>query len=186
MLLKYTVSNFKSIGHDIEFSMFPTTPDIESKYTKNIHTKAGEWKILRRGTFYGPNASGKTSFIESVAFAKKFIVNGISTGKATGINPFKGKFDDLEEQSVFQFMFLAFDDEVYEYGFSLDTRQVYEEWLMVLTKKSFVPLFTRQTDDNGKTIIEIESKFARKNSRDRNVAEILKDTIQEKQKNKQK
>lgn len=183
MLLKYAVSNFKSIGHEIEFSMFPTTPNIQAKYTKTIQTKAGTWKILRRGAFYGPNASGKTSFIESIAFAKKFIVNGIPTNKAIGINSFKGKFDDLGQQSVFQFTFLALNNEVYEYGFSLDNRQVYEEWLMVLTEKKFEPLFTRQTDENGKTIIEIEEKFAQKDLKDRNLAEILKDTIQEKQKN---
>ena len=62
MLLKYTVSNFKSIGHDIEFSMFPTTPEVADKYVRTINTKVGNWKILRRGAFYGPNASGKTGF----------------------------------------------------------------------------------------------------------------------------
>ena len=126
MLLKYSVSNFKSIGHDIEFSMFPTTPDIDEKYTKSIQTKAGTWKILKRSAFYGPNASGKSSFIQSIDFARDFIVDGIPSGKGTGINQFKGDFEDLGRQSVFQFTFLAEDDEVYEYGFSLDSRQVYE------------------------------------------------------------
>lgn len=183
MLLKYSVSNFKSIGHEIEFSMFPTTPDINEKYTKTIHTKAGDWKVLHRGAFYGPNASGKTCFIESVAFAKHFIIDGVQTGKGTGMNQFKGKFDDLEEQSVFQFTFLASDDEVYEYGFVLDGRQVYEEWLAVLSEKDFVLLFTRVTDSCAKTQIEITSKFARKKSKNRELAEVLKSSIQEKQKN---
>lgn len=44
MLLKYSVSNFKSIGHNIDFSMFPTTPDIDEKYTKLIQTRAGRGK----------------------------------------------------------------------------------------------------------------------------------------------
>ena len=183
MLLKYSVSNFKSIGHDIEFSMFPTTPDIDEKYTKSIQTKAGTWKILKRSAFYGPNASGKSSFIQSIDFARDFIVDGIPSGKGTGINQFKGDFEDLGRQSVFQFTFLAEDDEVYEYGFSLDSRQVYEEWLMILTKDSFEPLFERQTDTEEKTTIEIKSKFARKGSKNRELAELLKETIKEKQKN---
>lgn len=183
MLLKYSVSNFKSIGHDIEFSMFPTTPDIDEKYTKSIQTKAGTWKILKRSAFYGPNASGKSSFIQSIDFARDFIVDGIPSGKGTGINQFKGDFEDLDRQSVFQFTFLAEDDEVYEYGFSLDAKQVYEEWLMILTKDGFEPLFERQTDIEEKTTIEITSKFARKGSKNRELAELLKETIKEKQKN---
>lgn len=183
MLLKYSVSNFKSIGHDIEFSMFPTTPDIDEKYTKEIQTKAGLWKILRRSAFYGPNASGKSSFIESIDFARDFIVDGISSGKGTGINQFKGDFEDLERQSVFQFTFLAGDDEVYEYGFALDSKQVYEEWLMILTRDGFEPLFERQTDSYAKTEIELTSTFAPKESKNRELAELLKETIKEKQKN---
>ena len=183
MLLKYSVSNFKSIGHDIEFSMFPTTPDIDEKYTKEIQIKAGTWKILKRGAFYGPNASGKSSFIESIDFARDFIVDGSPSGKGTAINQFKGKFEDLKQQSVFQFIFFAEDDEVYEYGFSIDSRQVYEEWLMILTKEGFEPLFERQTDAEEKTEIEIKSKFACKDPKSRELAELLKETLKEKQKN---
>ena len=182
MLLKYSVSNFKSIGHNIDFSMFPTKPDIDEKYTKTIQTKAGTWKILKRGAFYGPNASGKSSFVESIDYARSFVTDGTPSGKGTGLNQFKGDFEDLDGQSVFQFTFLAEDNEIYEYGFSLDGRQVYEEWLMLLTKNGFAPLFERQTDTDEKTKIEITSTFARKNSKNRNLAELLKETIKEKQK----
>ena len=183
VLLKYNVSNFKSIGHNIEFSMFPTTSDIDERYTKKIQTKAGIWKVLKRSAFYGPNASGKSSFIESIDYARDFIVDGIPSGRGTGVNQFKGEFEDLDQQSVFQFTFLAEDNEIYEYGFSLDSMQVYEEWLMILTKNGFEPLFERQTDAEEKTIIEITAKFARKKSKNRELAELLKETIKEKQKN---
>ena len=72
---------------------------------------------------------------------------------------------------------------MYEYGFSLDAKQVYEEWLMILTKDGFEPLHERQTDIEEKTTIEITSKFARKGSKNRELAELLKETIKEKQKN---
>lgn len=182
MLLKYIVSNFMSIGHPIEFSMFPTSDNVEEHLVKKIDTKAGEWKILRRGGFFGPNASGKTTFIKSLHFAKNFIINGQKSGKGTGINQFRGNIDELEGKSLFQFMFYTQGD-VYEYGFSLGTEQVYEEWLMILTEKGFEPLFVRQTSQEGKTQIEIESRFARKGSKERNLAEVLKDSIGEKQKN---
>ena len=182
MLLRYIVSNFKSIGHPVEFSMFPTEKNTDERFLKTIQTKAGEWKVLRRGGFFGPNASGKSSFIESIEFARDYLVDGQKSGKGTGINPFRGKLDDLKGLSSFQFLFYL-DGEVYEYGFSLDRYQVHEEWLMQLTEKDLEPLFTRSTDEKGVTEIEIESRFAPDNSKDRILAEVLKGSIQEEQKN---
>lgn len=182
MLLQYVVSNFKSIGHPIEFSMFPIRETTNECFLKDIPTKNGTWKVLRRGGFFGPNASGKSSFIESIAFARHFIVEGQKSGKGIRIEQFRGDFEELKGISTFQFVFYL-DGEVYEYGFSVDRYQVHEEWLMMLTESGFVPLFTRVTDGSGKTDIDIESKFARKNSKERNLAEILKDSIQENQKN---
>lgn len=182
MLLRYIVSNFKSIGHPVEFSMFPVESTQDTRFLKSIITRSGTWKILRRSGFFGPNAAGKSSFIESVAFARDFIVDGQKSGKGTRIDQFRGDFEELKGISTFQFVFYL-DEEVYEYGFSIDRYQVYEEWLMQLDKTDFVPLFTRVTDTNGKTEIDIESRFARKNSKERILAEILKDSIQENQKN---
>lgn len=182
MLLRYIVSNFKSIGHPVEFSMLPTAENTDERLLKTITTKAGEWKVLMRGGFFGPNASGKSSFIESIAFARDYIVSGQKSGKGTGIDQFRGDFEDLKGISLFQFVFYL-DGEVYEYGFSLDRHQIYEEWLMQLTEKDFAPLFTRSTNESGKTEIEIESMLARKNSKERALADVLKVSIQENQKN---
>ncbi len=182
MLLRYIVSNYKSIGHAIEFSMFPTEKSTDDRFLKTITTRAGEWKILQRAGFFGPNASGKTTFIESVAFARDFIADGQKSGKNTGVNQFRGDVEDLNNISTFQFMFFLNGD-VYDYGFTLDRHQVHEEWLMVLTETEFVPMFTRITDANGHTQIDIESEFAQEDSKERNLAEVLKEGIQANQKN---
>ena len=182
MLLKYIVSNFKSIGHPIEFSMFPAEEIADDRFLRTIKTKAGEWKILRRGGFFGPNASGKSSFVESVTFARDYIVDGQKSGKGTGVDQFRGSFEDLNGVSLFQFVFYL-QGEVYEYGFTLDRHQVCEEWLMQLSENGMEPLFTRATDKNGKTTIEIEQKLAEKDSSERNLAEVLKDSIKANQKN---
>ena len=182
MLLQYVVSNFKSIGPSVEFSMFPVRLTMDERFLKSVSTKSGVWKVLRRGGFFGPNASGKSSFIESVDFARDFIVDGQKSGKGIKIDQFKGENEKLRGISTFQFVFYL-DGNVYEYGFSLDCRQIHEEWLMQLTEAGFAPLFTRVTDELAKTEIDIESKFARKNSKERVLAEVLKESIREKQKN---
>ena len=182
MLLQYIVSNFKSIGHAIEFSMFPIENNTDDRFLKKISTRTGIWKILRRGGFFGPNASGKSSFIESIDFAQEFILQGKKSGKGTGIDQFKGEFEDLKGVSSFQFVFYL-DSEVYEYGFALDRYQVHEEWLMQLKEDGFVSLFTRVTDESGISEIDVESNFIDKNSKEGILTEILKDSIKEKQKN---
>ena len=182
MLLQYVVSNFKSIGSPIEFSMFPIRSATDNRFLKSVPTDNGTWKLLRRGGLFGPNASGKSSFIESVAFARNFIVDGQKSGKGIRIEQFRGDMEELKGISTFQFVFYL-SGKVYEYGFSLDRSQVHEEWLMQLTKNGFAPLFTRVTDNWGKTEIDIESKFARENSKERDLAEILKVSFQINQKN---
>lgn len=182
MLLQYVVSNFKSIGSPVELSMFPVQTTVDEHFLKSVPTKGGVWKVLRRSGLFGPNASGKSSLVESVAFAKDFIISGQKSGKGIKIDQFRGDIENLKGISTFQFVFYLNED-VYEYGFSLDSRQVHEEWLMQLTESGFTPLFTRVTDESAKTQIDIESKFARKDSKERMLAEILKESIQENQKN---
>lgn len=182
MLLRYIVSNFKSIGHPIEFSMLPSSKDIDERFFTTIKTKAGEWSVLHRGGFWGPNASGKTSFIESLEFARQFIVSGKKAGKNTGIDQFRGNLDDSNGLSTFQFLFYQNGD-VYDYGFSMNQTQVCEEWLMLLTAKDFAPMFTRVTDTSGKTTVEVGTKLSRRDSKQRILAEILAEGMQEKQKN---
>lgn len=179
MLLKYIVSNYKSIGHPIEFSMFPTETDKDERFLKTITTKAGDWKILQRGCFFGPNAAGKSSFIESLNFMRNFIVNGQRSGKGININQFRGEFEELKGISTFQIVFFI-DGDIYEYGFSVDRRQIYEEWLMIMTENDFAPIFIRETDEMGKTQINI---LGIENTKERNLAEVLKISIQENQKN---
>ena len=50
-----------------------------------IQTIQGPWKILRRGALLGPNASGKSNFIQSLAFAREYIVEAQKSGMKTGI-----------------------------------------------------------------------------------------------------
>lgn len=184
MLLRYIVSNYKSIGHPMEFSMLPveSNVDVDERWLKTITTRNGDWKVLCRGGFFGPNASGKSTFIESVRFARNIVVNGRKSGKGTGITQFAGDFEDLKGRSTFQFVFYL-DGEVYDYGFTLDRRQVFEEWLMIMNKRSFQPIFKRGLNPNGEAEIDITGKIAPRSKKQRALAEVLKETIQEKQRN---
>lgn len=177
MLLRYNVSNFKSIGERIEYSMFPLN-DENPKYLSSIETVVGTWKVLKRGALFGPNASGKTSFIDSISFSQKYILKGSPSIKLTRVNQFKGTIEDITD---FDYIIYT-NGEVYQYGFALDKYRVRQEWLYKLNKNSIMkPLFTRLTDLKGTTNIEIMSAYSKQKSKSRNIAELLKDTVKENQ-----
>lgn len=182
MLLKYIVSNFKSIGHPVEFCMIPTDENTDERFLTTLDADGTKIKVLRRGGFFGPNASGKSAFVESIRFARDYIVESKKSGKNTGVPQYKGNLADLDGVSLFQFMFYV-DNNVYEYGFSLTANRVSEEWLMILKNEELVPLFTRATDEDGNTEIDIEDEFGCVESTERKLAEILKTSIKSNQRN---
>ena len=52
MLLRYIVSNFKSIGHPVEFSMFPTEENVDESYLKTIKNKGRRMEDTAPGLFF--------------------------------------------------------------------------------------------------------------------------------------
>ena len=146
MLLKFAVSNFKSIGNEITFSMFPTQDNNDDRFLREIKTKRGNWKILRRGIFFGPNASGKTTIIDALNFVCKFVSYAKDFGIGTGVTQFK--FGDTKFNDVTSFKILFYiQEDVFEYGFSLNADYVHEEWLSILGNQKFVVLYTRQGEN---------------------------------------
>ena len=183
MLLRYIVENFKSIGKEIEFTMFPSKDIKDKKFISTLETRNGNWEVLKRAAFFGPNASGKSNFIKSLAFVKNFILEGQLSEKAIRIEQFKGNSEELDNKSLFQFM-MYIDGEVYEYGFVIDRKQVYEEWLMILTEDDLKPIFKRETSKDGITKIELSECSKRFFNEDENeVARVLVKGFSEKQKN---
>ncbi len=182
MLLRYIVSNFKSIGSPVEFTMLPSDQQINTDALKKLKIQDTEWQILRRGALFGHNASGKTSLIKSVEFAKKYVVYGRKSGTGTGVDQFRGNLSELKGISTFQFTF-SIEQKIYEYGFAINNIQVCEEWLMVYDGQTPIPLFSRTTSEEGKTEIEIMSEFAKEGTKERELIEILKESLQEKQRN---
>lgn len=179
MLLKYSVTNFKSIGETIEFTMFPLE-NKDNEHLMTIKTKVGDWKILKRGVLFGPNASGKTAFIDSISYSQEYVLKGAGSNKITRINQFKGFSNNL---TTFQYIFYINGD-VFEYGFSLDSLYVHEEWLYILNENAkMIPLFKRITDSKKITKIEITSDYAIESSDERKLAEVLKSSIKENQAN---
>ncbi len=185
MLLKYTVKNFKSIGNSIEFSMIPTADSSDKRFLTTLHTKLGDIDVLRRGAFFGPNAAGKSTFMKSIQFAKNYITEPQRSGKNIIFSQFRGDIKELNKTTSFQFLFYV-NGYIYEYGFALTARRVSEEWFMVLEDMEsgdFSPVFTRATDEEGVTEVEIDEGYKFNDENEKLLAGILTSSMKKEQKN---
>lgn len=141
MVLQYRISNYMSIGHVVEFKMI-------SKGTQ-LETTREKLGVLYKSVLYGPEATGKSCFLDSIRFLRDFVL----TGKWIRIERFAGDAKGMERKTTFQITFLA-EGKIYEYGVTLDTRKILEEWLLIHNDTSFEPLFKQQ-------ITEIEGVFGK-------------------------
>lgn len=184
MLLRYVVSNFKSIGHPIELSLLLPKASKDDRFCRTITTRKGEWKVLQRCGLFGPNASGKSSLVESMVFAQNYLIKGQRSGKPTGVNQFRGDTKELHDVSTFQWIFYL-DNEVYEYGFSMDRKQIHDEWLQQLTADGFVYVYVRKTDDAGMTAIDIaeDSELPFFEEEEVRLVDVLRASFKEEQRN---
>lgn len=188
MLLRYIVSNFKSIGHTVEFSMLPpeNLSDTESQLLQSITVGTTQWQVLQKGVLLGANGDGKTNLLQSLNFARNFVVKPQESGTGTGISlvQFRAPLQDSQGRSSFQFVLYA-GGQVYDYGFSLDESQVHEEWLMQVHEDGVKssPLFVRLTDAEGQTKIEVNPQLVNDAPEDLALVNLLTRSMQADQKN---
>lgn len=74
MLLEFSCSNHKSIKEEITFSALASN---DTEHQEQILTFEKN-KVLRTAVIYGANGSGKTNFIDAIAFTKQLVINSIN------------------------------------------------------------------------------------------------------------
>ncbi|WP_081623732.1 AAA family ATPase [Sediminispirochaeta bajacaliforniensis] len=98
------------------------------------------------GSSYGGNASGKTNFFKAINFAKHFIIKGSLPDYQINIEPFL--LDEVSRTKPVVFIFeILVEDDIYEFLFSLTTKEVLEEKLIKVTSTSEKLLYHRHHND---------------------------------------
>lgn len=94
MLINFTVSNFKSIKDEIFFNMAPAKRlQTMKEHVLVVKTKK-KAEAMPVGAIYGANGSGKSNFIEALAFMKERVHSDDSVAAI----PFRLTYDAQEEQ----------------------------------------------------------------------------------------
>ncbi len=128
MLIRFRVSNFRSLRDEQELSMVAAFKD-GRKDLVPVETMGVD--LLRVAGIYGANAAGKSNVLDALRFMRSAVRESHREWPPEGPIPRQPfLFDDeVRSQPSFFEADLWIDETFYTYGFSLDDREIREEWL---------------------------------------------------------
>ena len=158
MLLRFVVSNFLSIGEELEFNMFPyrklrihpdhvyTTPQID---------------LLKAAAIYGANGSGKSNLVRALHFMKHIVLKkDLEHPEFTAIH-FKLDKSYAERPSSFEVEFKQ-GQHYFAYGLQIKSEEILEEWLYELDVKREKDeiVFNRVKRSDGSIQLKVRDAYA--------------------------
>ncbi len=128
MILEYRCKNFMSFEEEIEFTAMPQR--VTDRYKGNVYTYGKHKHALKSAVIFGENTGGKTNFIKSLDFLKKFIDRRVD----------KKLYKDLtflrnNEEQLFHLKCLI-SDRIYTYELILNNAGIERELLYVHSKSN--------------------------------------------------
>ncbi len=135
MLVEFTFENFKSFKDKTTFSMEPVSHN--GKPVNEIETNFKDVKsVFRTAAIFGPNASGKSNFIEALMFFKNIVVKSYA-------NPINTNFElpiyilgaQKNPKTFFEIKFII-NNFLYRYNFSLNDHTILTEEFYLTDKET--------------------------------------------------
>ncbi|HEY9221398.1 MAG TPA: ATP-binding protein [Lutibacter sp.] len=146
MLIQFSLKNFKTFKERASLNLFASNYDKDTRESENIlEDNKFNLRILKSAVIYGANASGKSKFIDALAFMKLFVVSSSKEsqkGDEIDVEPFRLSIVSENSPTEFEVIF-TFNKIMYRYGFEVDKKQIVSEWLYRKPKTKEVELFYR-------------------------------------------
>lgn len=131
MLIEFSVGNHRAFRERQTFSMVASSAAERAGQGRVAHTHfATAPFVLREACLFGANGSGKSSLIDAMSFMIRFVRNSFrhESGQPIAVEPFAFHSDWRSQPSEFEAIFIH-EDVLYQYGFSVNSERVLEEWL---------------------------------------------------------
>lgn len=160
MLLRFTLENFLSFRDRQIFSLLP------GKGTLKSHHKSKPVKgtsALKTAVIYGANASGKSNLIKAIEFGKNLVLKGTNTEQPIKYSGFKLDKNLLKQNSRIEYE-IQHKNKNYAYGFIFNSKEIVEEWLYEISKKSKNKIFIR--NKNSEKEFDLEQLLNKNKSKD--------------------
>ncbi len=162
MLVKLTISNFKTFRDKVEFSMIASNYDKSREDDNSTLDSEFGLRLLKSAVMYGANASGKSKMMEGLMFMRRFVLTSSKEGQKgeeIPVDPFLLQIESSERSSEFEVIFIH-QHEMFRYGFEVDREKVVSEWLFHRPKTKEIEIFYRQ----GQQFEFHDRKFAKGSS----------------------
>lgn len=159
MLLQFNFKNFKSFRDDTTLDLTATKI---SEFSNHVVSVANE-KVLPVAAIFGANASGKSNVQEAFRYMSMYVINSLDYGDEADAKKKNSKFykptpflfdnNSKAAESSFEVYFIDSEEngaKTYNYGFTVDSNGVCEEWLNYKAKSSrgdFKRIFYRNGEE---------------------------------------
>ena len=148
MIIDFSVSNFGPIREEQILSFEATSDDSLNDYY--IIEPMPGLRILKLLVIYGPNASGKSTFLKALEFLRSLNVDPVKAKSETlGFEPFLFDKQSKERTSVFKLNFIA-NKARYSYEVEFTREYILKEKLQYAPKGRMADLYMRETDTEKK------------------------------------
>ncbi len=131
MLVSFAVTNYACFKDRQELTLKPPRRTDHDEFSFDTGVRRVP-RLHRAVSLYGANASGKSRLIQALAFADSFVIGSSKrrqTGEGIRHEPFRFDAETRSRPTTFEISFIE-SGSVYEYGFSVDSERVHEEWLL--------------------------------------------------------
>jgi AAA15 family ATPase/GTPase len=154
MLKSFAVRNFQSFHEQVQISLELNkhTPDDNRAF----QTSSGS-KLTKALAVIGPNASGKTTLIKSLAFLDWFIRQSFQS-KVDALIPLNSHFSASNEASEFEIEF-EMDGKDWRYRLIASEKRVYSEHLYCKLTRAYSYVFTREWNPCAKNYEIKQNQF---------------------------
>lgn len=132
MLIEFEVKNWRSIKETQTLSLVMDKGGELVESNSFDSAAPATTRLLRSSAIYGPNAAGKSNFINAMQTMRKIVVESASKGQRgdlVPVIPFLLDSDTEKAPTEFEVILVA-DGVRYQYGFSATTERITEEWLL--------------------------------------------------------
>jgi uncharacterized protein len=130
MLVRFSVKNYRSFRDEQILSLEAGRQTVGKKgRTFSSGTKSVP-NLLHGAVVYGANSGGKTNLVRALHFMQEFITDSArgQHGDEIDVEPYRLDPKCRAAPSEFEIVFVVAGT-LYQYGFSVDQRRVYAEWL---------------------------------------------------------
>lgn len=148
MLVEFRFQNFKSF-RDVQVLSLVASSDKKTLVNNTVSANAiGKKKLVRSAVLFGPNASGKSNLIEAMRFVEWYVKRSADREPGVEIPIQIFRLDNESRQQPAEFELTFIHEKVrYQYGFSINRKQILREWLLAYPKGLPQTWFERTWND---------------------------------------